>query len=261
VRTGDCIDLMQRIKASAEKHRLNWCKYIEVAKDDLLKVESDWIYTLSRCTQLCNTSIPHKRVEIQDLSILENLPFLPIHRYKYTEKEHLLVQMKLKHNLDYEDVEEIAIKATQLTPTMKAINAYEEWVVNNNMPGIRVSQKEIAELNNISRVMLSRVKLLIEICGDDSVVKQLKQGNKIEIELNNKPFKTDSLHTLITYFRDKKGKKVVKRGKVRGSKRYAISREHSSYIDTVIAKLHKIGDKTVTKCLIDRIQCETDIDN
>ena len=94
------------------------------------------------------------------------------------------------------------------TPTQKAIMAYREYIeLKNN--GIKISQGSIAEQFGTTRLMLSRAKTLSEMVSKD-IMDILFNGGKIDIGDGYKPMLTDSLLTLINYFKKRDEEIVIK---------------------------------------------------
>jgi len=88
------------------------------------------------------------------------------------------------------------------TPTQKAIIAYRQWLKSQQLD-TQLNQGDVAETFGTTRLMLSRAKSFHDLAGDD-LLEHLFQGNKINIGTKGKPRNTDSLITLITYFRSRK---------------------------------------------------------
>ena len=85
------------------------------------------------------------------------------------------------------------------TPTQKAIFAYREWR-RLQESGDKVGQGEIAELTGTTVKQLGRAKQLEGVAGED-ILELLFQGNKINIGTEVHPNNTDSLSSLINYFK------------------------------------------------------------
>ena len=85
------------------------------------------------------------------------------------------------------------------TPTQKAILAYREWR-RLQESGDKVGQGEIAELTGTTVKQLGRAKQLEGVAGED-ILELLFQGNKINIGTEVHPNNTDSLSSLINYFK------------------------------------------------------------
>jgi len=85
------------------------------------------------------------------------------------------------------------------TPTQKAILAYREYQRVREL-GEKVGQGAIAESLGTTIKQLGRAKQLEEVAGKD-IVELLFQGNKINIGTEVHPNNTDSLDSLINYFK------------------------------------------------------------
>lgn len=85
------------------------------------------------------------------------------------------------------------------TPTQKAILAYREYQRVREL-GERVGQGAIAESLGTTIKQLGRAKQLDEVAGKD-IIELLFQGNKINIGTEAHPNNTDSLDSLINYFK------------------------------------------------------------
>lgn len=85
------------------------------------------------------------------------------------------------------------------TPTQKAILAYREYQRVREL-GEKVGQGAIAESLGTTIKQLGRAKQLEEVAGKD-IVELLFQGNKINIGTEAHPNNTDSLDSLINYFK------------------------------------------------------------
>lgn len=85
------------------------------------------------------------------------------------------------------------------TPTQKAILAYREYQRVREL-GEKVGQGAIAESLGTTIKQLGRAKQLDEVAGKD-IVELLFQGNKINIGTEAHPNNTDSLDSLINYFK------------------------------------------------------------
>lgn len=85
------------------------------------------------------------------------------------------------------------------TPTQKAILAYREYQ-RVRESGDKIGQGAIAESLGTTVKQLGRAKQLEEVAGKD-IVELLFQGNKINIGTEAHPNNTDSLDSLINYFK------------------------------------------------------------
>lgn len=85
------------------------------------------------------------------------------------------------------------------TPTQTAIMAYREWI-GYKESGEKVSQGSVADKYGIGLKQLGRAKQLEEVAGK-SIMELLFQGNKINIGTEARPNNTDSLYSLINYFK------------------------------------------------------------
>ena len=85
------------------------------------------------------------------------------------------------------------------TPTQKAILAYREYQRLKTL-GDKVGQGSVAELLGTTIKQLGRAKQLEEVAGKE-ILELLFQGNKINIGTEVNPNNTDSLSSLINYFK------------------------------------------------------------
>ena len=85
------------------------------------------------------------------------------------------------------------------TPTQKAILAYREYQ-RVRESGDKIGQGAVAESLGTTIKQLGRAKQLEEVAGRD-IVELLFQGNKINIGTEAHPNNTDSLDSLINYFK------------------------------------------------------------
>lgn len=85
------------------------------------------------------------------------------------------------------------------TPTQKAIMAWREYQRLREL-GEKVGQGEVADWMGTTIKQLGRAKQLEEVAGKD-IVELLFQGNKINIGTEAQPNNTDSLSSLINYFK------------------------------------------------------------
>lgn len=85
------------------------------------------------------------------------------------------------------------------TPTQKAIMAWREYQRLREL-GEKVGQGEVADWMGTTIKQLGRAKQLEEVAGKD-IVELLFQGNKINIGTEAHPNNTDSLDSLINYFK------------------------------------------------------------
>ena len=126
------------------------------------------------------------------------------HRYlALNELEIDTIKVKYIHNEErVSDVREYILKVSEnrrhQTPTQKAIYAY--YIYLDEVKNSKVSQGEIAELYGTNRLMLSRAKKLDEVAGRD-VLDFLFDGNKINIGSKEKPIYTESLLSLINFYK------------------------------------------------------------
>lgn len=85
------------------------------------------------------------------------------------------------------------------TPTQKAIMAWREYQRLREL-GEKVGQGEVADWMGTTIKQLGRAKQLEEVAGKD-IMELLFQGNKINIGTEAHPNNTDSLSSLINYFK------------------------------------------------------------
>jgi hypothetical protein len=116
-------------------------------------------------------------------------------------KEILAISEDSKMSL--EDVKEVILNGYEQrrhkTPTQIAIVAFREWK-NYKSLGEKVTQGVIAEKYGIGIKQINRVKQLEELAGV-SIIDLLFQANKINIGTMQNPILTDSLDSLIHYFK------------------------------------------------------------
>ena len=85
------------------------------------------------------------------------------------------------------------------TPTQKAIMAWREYQRLREL-GEKIGQGEVADWMGTTIKQLGRAKQLDEVAGKD-IVELLFQGNRINIGTEAHPNNTDSLSSLINYFK------------------------------------------------------------
>lgn len=85
------------------------------------------------------------------------------------------------------------------TPTQKAIMAWREYQRLREL-GEKIGQGEVADWTGTTIKQLGRAKQLDEVAGKD-IVELLFQGNRINIGTEAHPNNTDSLSSLINYFK------------------------------------------------------------
>lgn len=85
------------------------------------------------------------------------------------------------------------------TPTQKSIMAWREYQRLREL-GEKIGQGEVAQWMGTTIKQLGRAKQLEEVSGKD-IVELLFQGNKINIGTEAHPNNTDSLSSLINYFK------------------------------------------------------------
>lgn len=85
------------------------------------------------------------------------------------------------------------------TPTQKAIMAWREYQRLREL-GEKIGQGEVADWMGTTIKQLGRAKQLDEVAGRD-IVELLFQGNRINIGTEAHPNNTDSLSSLINYFK------------------------------------------------------------
>jgi len=87
------------------------------------------------------------------------------------------------------------------TATQKAIMAYREYALSKKT-GEKRDQGAIANRHGTTRNQLGKVKSLHE-CAGDEVIEFLFQGNKINTGTVNSPNNTDSLSTLVLFYKNR----------------------------------------------------------
>ncbi len=105
--------------------------------------------------------------------------------------------------MSLEDIKNVIVNGYEQrrhqTPTQTAIMSYREWVGYREL-GDKISQGAVAEKYGIGLKQLGRAKQLEEVAGKD-IMELLFQGNKINIGTEAHPNNTDSLSSLINYFK------------------------------------------------------------
>lgn len=105
--------------------------------------------------------------------------------------------------MSLEDIKEIILNGYEQrrhqTPTQTAIMAYREWI-GYKESGDKISQGAVADKYGIGLKQLGRAKQLEEVAGKE-IMELLFQGNKINIGSEIRPNNTDSLSSLINYFK------------------------------------------------------------
>ena len=108
-------------------------------------------------------------------------------------------------NMSYEDIREKIMNVYEnrrhQTPTQKAIMAYREYA-KAKKEGEKISQGAAAELYGTTVKQLGRAQTLHKLAGDD-IIELLFQGNKLNTGTISQPNNTDSLATLILYYKNR----------------------------------------------------------
>jgi len=119
--------------------------------------------------------------------------------------EEYVMAIEEDHNQTLDDIREKVLNVYEnrrhQTTTQKAIFAYKE-MIRIKAIGEKMSQGEAGSKFGTTRLNISRVKTLYELAGE-KVIEFLFQGNKINIGTKSKPNNTDSLPTLINYYRSR----------------------------------------------------------
>lgn len=186
-----------------------------------LKLEEVEIHELAKLTPVM-TDIQYKALVA---SIKEHGQQIPVvmyrgkvidgrHRCKaLRELGHSTVKIISENStLSSEDIKEkimnIYENRRHQTPTQKAILAYREYQ-DSKLKGDKIGQGAIAEKYGTTVKQLGRAKSLHTKAGDD-VIELLFQGNKINVGTISQPCNTDSLATLITYYKNRTDELIEK---------------------------------------------------
>ena len=140
------------------------------------------------------------------------------------------------------------------TPTQKAIMAYREYQ-RVRESGDKVGQGTIAESLGTTIKQLGRAKQLEEVAGKD-IVELLFQGNKINIGTDAHPNNTDSLDSLINYFKKHREMIVIQTKSTNISEDYtdeematlndALNKLQSEYSHRMLSRLNFMLRSTLT---------------
>jgi hypothetical protein len=151
-------------------------------------------------------------------SIREHGQELPVitYRSKVIDGRHRLKAMRelglltilatsLDSQMSIEDIQEKILNIYEnrrhQTPTQKAIMAYREYALSKKT-GEKRDQGAIATRHGTTRNQLGKVKSLHE-CAGDEVIEFLFQGNKINTGTVTNPNNTDSLSTLVLFYKNR----------------------------------------------------------
>ena len=167
---------------------------------------------------------------------LKALKLLGIEKIMYTN---------LDPHLKYEDVRNLVIKGYEmrrhLTPTQKAIRAYNEYIrLKNN--GEKISMSSVAEDFGSSRAMINRAKKLYEY-APDNIIQALLNGEKVQLGSKGK---TDSLYSIINYFKTL-SEEILKDS--RTNEEIDITDDEKEYVNSVLADFECNFDINVLKYL------------
>ena len=131
------------------------------------------------------------------------------------------------------------------TPTQKAILAYREYQ-RVKESGDKIGQGAVAESLGTTIKQLGRAKQLDEVAGKD-IVELLFQGNRINIGTEAHPNNTDSLDSLINYFKKHREMIVIQTKSTNISEDYtdeemltlndALSKLQSEYSHRMLSRL------------------------